>query len=135
MTTKQITIRMPEAKLRLWLRALRLKKNAKRQAKGALWVPKEKGYSNGGYCCLGVAQQVLSGGVETMDGGGLEDCKSFPSYDWQEGEGIEFFDKHGTRTRDPYLPLHGVTASYANDTEGLTFAQIADAIEDCAEGY
>lgn len=139
MTGPQITIRMPAAKLKLWLRALRLKKNANRQARGALYKRREGRKAPAGYCCLGVAQQVLSGGIEC--GGSstnVGNALSFPSKEWRDKEGVEFFGADGSVTNDPYLPMFGCTASVANDGDdscGYTFKEIADAIEDCAVGY
>lgn len=143
MSEKQITIRMPAEKLKLWLRALRLKKNAKWQAKGFLYRLREDDVP-AGYCCLGVAQQVISGGIEcgvrydTEDNcevGDLRSTLSFPSAHWLKEQGIEFFNDDGGYTHDPYLPLFGCSASEANDSRDKTFLEIADAIEDCAEGY
>lgn len=135
MTNKQITIRMPAEKLKLWLRALRLKKNAKRQGGGALYS-KINGDTSAGYCCLGVAQQVISGGIECATSShGVRHARSFPSNSWLEEQGIQFFDSFGSKTTDPYLPMFDCCASTANDELGKTFLEIADAIEDCAEGY
>lgn len=120
--TKQITIRMPQEKLDLWLAALRLEENQSKQARNSLFNEVE-----GGYCCLGVAQQVISGGVQVY--------RYLPSSDWLVKEGITFLDQHGAVSCQPFLPTLHTTAAGANDIQGKTFREIADAVEACSEGY
>ncbi len=58
-----------------------------------------------------------------------------PTLEWLQSVGWTFRDRHGRRRESPYLPMLGDNASYANDVLHKTFTEIADAIEDCAEGY
>lgn len=122
---KQITIRMPKADLEMVLAMLRNPVNAGKQGKHAL-------FDGNGYCCLGAMQCAKTGGkVEHKHGM----YKGLPSYNWLATVGWEFTCNEGRRTADPWLPALHTRATFANDSKGYTFAQIADAIEDCAEGY
>lgn len=119
----QITIRMPKDTLAKWLAALR--SGDYRQGRRALYDA-----STDGYCCLGVLQHVMGGNVERY-----EDWtpKSYPSETWRNRLGVEFRSSRGGTTHNPHLPKLETDAASANDT-GHSFAEIADAIEACAEG-
>lgn len=124
---KEITIRMPKAKLAKWLKALRTG-GYRQTTKGTLYDPK-----TGAFCCLGVLQHCLSSGqVEVNEDG---DYRGLPSAAWLAQEGILFTGtlKVGTPT-SPWLPTLDITAHAANDT-GRKFKTLANAIEACAEGY
>jgi hypothetical protein len=114
------TIRMPKELLDKWLAALR--SGEYKQTDGVMHDREENSF-----CCLGVLQHSVCGrGVEAND-------EYLPSSDWLEQRGIVFLDGSGTRSTDPFLPKVKSSAATAND-EGKTFAEIADAIEACAEG-
>lgn len=128
------TIKMPQETLDKWLAALR--SGEYKQAAGRLRGP------CGGYCCLGVLQHVLDGKV-TPD---KDADDELPPLDWLEEKDITFFVGSGIEGRQPYLPTLDCYAAEANDeTEGphedgcavhtYNFNQIADAIEQTAEGF
>jgi hypothetical protein len=118
------TIRMPKKLLKRWLKALR--GGTYTQATGTLYEPESCGF-----CCLGVLQHAVSGGyVETYENG---DWQAFPSLGWRQKNGVEFYNDCGDDTCDPWIPSMEMTAADLNDG-GHTFAEIADAIEACAEG-
>lgn len=126
------TIRMPKKYLNKWLKALR-SGEYKQTKEGFLHDP-----GTGGFCCLGVLQHCIDGGVEY----GKRGSYSFPSAEWLKDAGICFiadedgFDE-GSRTyydNTPYLPSLGSTADRAND-KGVSFKRIATAIEKCTETY
>jgi len=112
------TIRMPKVLLDKWLVALR---------SGQFQQGRARLESCGAYCCLGVLQAVADGDVERHEDGtaGL-----YPKNGWMAAHGIEHLRGVGW---DVYLPSLRTCASNAND-DGLSFAEIADAIEACAEG-
>jgi len=111
------TIRMPKELLAKWLAALR--SGEYEQGTGALC-------RDGRYCCLGVLMRIAG---EKRSGG------LYPPTHWAGSQGITFFDSDGCEwPTQPYLPALKLDAGDANDT-GKTFAEIADAIEACAEGY
>jgi hypothetical protein len=119
------TIRMPKKLLKRWLKALR--SGTYTQTKRALYRPETCGF-----CCLGVLQHAVSGGyVETYDH--EETFKHFPSMEWRAANDIKFFNRDGATSCDPWLPTKFMSAADMNDS-GLTFAEIADAIELHAEG-
>jgi hypothetical protein len=120
-TTK--TIRMPKALLDKWLAALR--SGEFKQCDGRL-------ADNGGFCCLGVLQCVADGDVERSEYGGV--AHHYPSEHWLHVHSVQFLTENGMDTWTPHLPALEKCASDAND-DGKTFAEIADAIEACAEGY
>lgn len=119
------TIRMPKELLEKWLAALR--SGEYKQCAGLLTD------DAGGYCCLGVLQVVADGDVERNERVGC--AYHYPSIDWLADHSVKFADEQNELGRGwvPYLPALGAVASKAND-EGKTFAEIADAIEACAEG-
>lgn len=128
---RQITIRMPKAKLKLWLDVLRLPANQKLQGTGALFNSEKQSNDwddKPGYCCLGALQCAVTGGKVDLGRG-------TPSESWLKKEGIEFFDDDGDPTTDPYFPRYGGVASEVNDGQKKSFRQIAQAIESCAVGY
>jgi hypothetical protein len=126
MTNRQITVRMPKKDLELWLKALRLRSNQKKQGIGYLFNP-DHVEDEGGYCCLGVAQQVCAGGIE-------EDA-SYPSMSFLKERGWVFLDHAGNEGNNPYFPSVNATASDLNDNKGYSFRCIATVIERHAEGY
>lgn len=120
------TIRMPKELLDKWLAALRSSSiNGKpiKQARDVL------NNGRGGYCCLGVLQKCASGRTTPN----REDDEQLPSMRWLERHGIEFRSCANDMDNAPFLPKLGAAAANAND-DGKTFAEIADAIEACAEG-
>ena len=125
-TEKQITIRMPKELLRKWLKALRSGKY--QQAKSALC--KETLAGSIGYCCLGVLEKVVEGDVERYSDGR---SKELPSFEWLKAKNISFSSPDLFISSSPYLPSLCDRADIANDV-GCSFAEIADAIEACAEG-
>ncbi len=116
MSDRQVTIRMPKESLDKWLAALR--SGSYQQGVGALYD------NSGGYCCLGVLQKAVSGKVENL---------SYPSVEWLNANKIKFYDSSGGG-QAPFLPALRDRADIAND-HGRTFTEIADAIEQCAEGF
>lgn len=104
-----------EEQKRLWLGALRGEipnpKTGKpfEQCTGVLEV-------RGQHCCLGVAQEMLSGKVD-VDGGGCS--KILPDMDWFENQGIELVTPEGQPpvTRDPWLPSFNTTCSVVRSCE------------------
>lgn len=129
MAVSEVTIRMPKESLAKWLAALR--SGEYKQGKGSL-------KSHEGYCCLGVLQCALDGDVEyerytiPMAKTPLE----LPTLKWLSARNIKFHagPRNEQSHRQPYLPSWGTTTSVANDYEGASFLDIADAIELCAEG-
>lgn len=119
---KQITIRMPKALLAKWLEALRSGKYE--QGKGRLHTGCRR------YCCLGVLQHVKDGKVELIDDIGI--ARALPSAEWLEKAEVHF---GAGRERIPFLPRLKMNAASANDEGNKTFLEIADAIEECAEGF
>lgn len=124
---RQITIRMPKAKLEKWLATLRLPANQKLQGSGMLFNGEVKS-EGGGYCCLGALQCAVTGGKVEIE-------ESYPSRQWLSKEGIMFWDQDGGRTNNPYFPRFETDAAEANDGLHKSFKQIAQAIESCAVGY
>lgn len=116
------TIRMPKESLAKWLAALRSGKY--KQGMYALETP------DGGYCCLGVLQHCLDGGVERRVDGG---SKGLPSLHWLRLHNIKFVERDVLENVVPFLPTLNARAAGANDL-GVPFDKIADAIEACAEG-
>lgn len=124
---KQTTIRMPQNLLTKWLQALRSGKYE--QGKGAL-------KSASGYCCLGVLQMATDGQVETDPYGKGDTPLGLPTKAWLDKNRVEFYGENRNITStSPLLPMFGYGATWANDHQGKSFDQIADAIEDCAEGF
>ena len=92
-------------------------------------------YSNAGFCCLGVLEHVMDGEVEKVTDGYKTIGCGVPSKGWCEKYNIIFKNDKDKIICNaaPYLPKLKDYAASANDL-GKTFAEIADAIEDCAEG-
>lgn len=128
MDDKQITIRMPKADLELVLATLRAPENQDKQGNGSMW-------NHTGYCCLGAMQCAKTGGKIQCVDGNIYCSKWAPALRWLKDVGWEFKSVEGNLGYDPYLPLLNCTAIEANDVHKYSFAEIADAIEDCAEGY
>lgn len=115
---KQITIRMPKELLAGWLTALRSGEYA--QCTGTL-------HDGAGYCCLGVLAKVS---------GDMPDNVNLTST-WRDAHKVDFTDqsRKGEWAPDgPFLPALNCNAVIANDSRLHSFAEIADAIEACAEG-
>jgi hypothetical protein len=127
------TMRMPKEMLRKWLAALRSGEFS--QCQGKL----EK---DGSYCCLGVLQKVVDGDVErhiSHNPGRAGASFGTPTSEWCTNKGI-MFENEGELDRWSLPSVkdtigRSVTAWQANDNVGLSFPQIADAIEKHAEGY
>jgi hypothetical protein len=115
--SKQVTIRMPKESLANWLAALR--SGEYDQCAGRL-------KSEGRYCCLGVLQEVVSGRIVAAED------EEVPADSWLAEHRVDFRTDLGISSPYPYLPSLQLAATEANDT-GKTFAEIADAIEACAE--
>lgn len=114
------TIHMPADLLANWLAALRSGKY-------------EQGYGllmdgEGRFCCLGVLQDV----VDCVESYGSGKSYCLPSMDWLRAHNIEFSGDDFLPNRSPLLPKFGREAHQVND-DGESFAEIADAIEACAE--
>lgn len=110
------TIRMPKELLDKWLAALR--SGEYKQCAMSMAI-------DDGYCCLGVL--VVVGGGNPFEHAGT------PNPDWLEHNGVNFADGPNNTLCNPFLPALGTNAAEANDS-GASFAEIADAIEACAEG-
>lgn len=126
MRNKKITIRMPKEFLQKWLEALRSGKYEQGRARLRTY--------DGKYCCLGVMQHCLTGSVENQPY--TEKALALPSGKWLENFEVQFYNLSGylSSSGAPFLPSLNMTASEANDEGDYNFEQIADAIEDCAEG-
>ena len=122
MDNKQITIRMPKPLLDSWLAALRSGEYP--QTRGAM-------RDKVGYCCLGVLVAVVAPDSDELNRG-------TPSNQFLLLRGIKFgvTDPSGIAADEgnPYLPGLSTWAAPAND-DGKSFAELADAIEACAEGF
>lgn len=127
---REITIRMPKPLLRKWLKALRgapmFNGEPFKQGKRALFNQDTKAF-----CCLGVLEYVASGGKVDVYGGG--DFCALPQRETLEHFGISFLSEGGLSNRFPWLPSLNTNAASANDN-GVSFAQLADAIEQHAVG-
>lgn len=91
-----------------------------------------------GFCCLGVLEHCIEGRVEEKENedGVLTSC-GFPSMVWLEAHDIKFLDGHEVYLIPSQSPLISIkdlscTADKAND-QGISFNEIADAIEDAME--
>ena len=115
---EKITIRMPKRKLAKWLKALR--SGEYKQGEGAL-------RNRNRFCCLGVMEHCLTGAIKRSH-------KGTQPLRWLAEQRITFLSSHGHLDDVPYLPTLNTGATDAND-DGTSFAEIADAIEACAEGY
>jgi hypothetical protein len=132
---REITIRMPKESLKKWLGAL--KSGEYKQAQHVLRVTHAFTGEVMGYCCLGVLEHALVG--DKMELGTL------PSHEWLAEHNIEFRNAEGDsqeagfvvsrKISCPFLPSLGTDAWRANDIHHKNFAEIADAIEKCAEGF
>lgn len=110
----QKTIFMTREQWEKWDEALRSGKY--KQAKGVL-----HNTITGGFCCLGVMQDCLTGEVE---------ARTLPSIEWLAEHGIAFHDGLFGKTV-PLLTEHN-TASTLND-DGMSFIEIADLIKQRVE--
>lgn len=141
------TIFMSKADWQKWDTALR--SGEYRQVSDALHDP-----MTGGYCCLGVLQQCLTGSVESEDqnqvgntendDGDPEDFDNLPSFGWLTDHHVRFLDSTGSIMRQPFLAKLGMQAAVANDRVVCSsddgscdrvydFTKIADAIADAVE--
>lgn len=151
MKNRRITIRMPKEDLAAWLRALRSPQNRRRQRALTMFSHASPGMGGhkatpSGYCCLGVAQVVKTGGyletyydrpelLEKLERNEKIGYANYPSMKWLAEQGWEWYDRYGKLCRDPFLPTLDMDASTANDSGNYSFRKIANAIEACAEGY
>lgn len=124
-----LAIRMPKASAEKFLKALRSGeyKQGKFKLKDAY----------GGYCCLGVMQQCLTGQVETTSLGGV---LGYPTAEWYKMNKITLgtvINTGGEVNIGGLLLPDGsrTTAGSMNDTLGYTFEQIADVFEANMEVY
>ena len=120
--------RKEKAIKRKWLAALRSGNYS--QTTGCLFRDKEEAAEKGkphGYCCLGVLQHVLNGGVQTTDSGLVN---GRPTDEWYLQEGIDskfIYDEDG---------LSGIEDALVNMNDGSggcgkkNFLEIADYIEE-----
>lgn len=122
-----VTIEMPEAIRKAWLRDLR--SGEYEQGRRAMVTP------SGFYCCLGVMVCSIEG--RRIDCTEMQKySKGLPNKRYLEKHGIRFANKEGEEgSTYPYLPSIGKDAHVANDVHNYTFAEIADAIEACSVGY
>jgi hypothetical protein len=120
------TIRMPKELLEKWLAALRTNSIDGKPITQATEVLHN---GKGGYCCLGVLQVCAAGRTQKN----VTDDVQLPSLSWLTKHGVEFYGERGSTCDSPWLPSLNEAASSAND-QGKSFAEIADAIEACAEG-
>ena len=130
-TSSPITIRMPKAKLKKWLAALR--SGEYKQGRNMLYNE-----HNGSFCCLGVLQHAVDRGNVECDGNSHDkEFRDMPTLTWLREHKITFRYSLGDKREgiDPFLPALNTNASIANDKMGSTFEEIADAIEACAEGF
>jgi hypothetical protein len=118
MNTRQVTIRMPADSLAKWLAALR----GGEYKQGAGFLRDSEGH----FCCLGVLQHCHTGRIAP------EAEEELPSFSWLNRHKVAFLDRFGDPANAPYLPRLRTDAQDAND-HGAPFAEIADAIEACAE--
>lgn len=118
---------MPEESKAKWLVGLR--SGEYKQGAGVLF-----NRENGFYCCLGVLQHCLTGGVEYTETR-MPIPQTLPSEEFLQDYGIilEF-----NSVLNPYVMLgNGVQTSLVelNDDKGYSFKRIADIIEKNFEGY
>ena len=102
----------PEVKAK-WLEALR----SEQYAQGTSYLCDD----NGGYCCLGVLQMVVDGKVERHHDDGVSRCLPTSAF-WARVGNVG--GAHWFATKDMEFNLPNL-----NDTEKLTFKQIADLVE------
>lgn len=116
------TIRMPKALAKKWLSMLRSGKY--KQAGRRLGNTKE------GMCCLGVLALAAEGRCRHPN-------DEVPSTSFLEKHGITFKCLYGDSTQNPgvYYNMEGLSAAELNDTEGLSFSEIADVLADHMETY
>jgi hypothetical protein len=131
-----ITIRMPKDLLKKWLDALR--GGEYKQSTHVLERTLEDGSK--AYCCLGVLQHCITGEVEKTESG---NSQVLPTKEWLNRHNIEFLKtacRYSYGFASPLLPPLGdcgteaIDATEANDGGRFNFKDIADAIEECAEG-
>lgn len=111
-----------------WLKALRSGKYS--QTQRILFRPEADGDIPAGYCCLGVLQHVVDGGVSCYDlpDGGKE-SKSMPQIEWYEKYGIRtIMMRKEITVGESTASLEG-TLGTLND-RGATFKELADIIEE-----
>jgi hypothetical protein len=125
-TKKAPTIVMPKEHLTAWLEALR---------SGDYKQTTQSMCREGGYCCLGVLEMVVSGEVEKIANGNY---RGTPSPEWLTKHDIKFFDsEEGELCTNPRLLIEGhpnVRRAATLNDKGLAFPAIADLIEFSAKG-
>ena len=87
-----------------------------------------------GFCCLGVLEHCLTGGVETMPDNN-DEFRTVPSDKFLFNRHIKFVDEYGNLSTVPILVYKGAWRSAAelNDV-GMSFKQIANLIDKQIEG-
>ena len=115
---------MPKKTLKKWLEALR-SGDYRQTSTGTLCAIDRKGPK---FCCLGVLEHVLTGGVETESGGKY--FRQYPTKEWLEENKISFTNSNGHAINDPIVEYDGreVNISQINDN-GSKFVTIANIIE------
>lgn len=128
------SLRMPRALWEKWDAALR--SGEYQQARGVLREERSNCGPEGGYCCLGVLQDVADKDVQ-RDGHGSP--LGVPTMSWFKEHRIEVRTSEQDYYRSGPLPyigyLHGgiETAIAANDVHRMPFVEIADLIKATVE--
>ena len=127
---------MPKAYLKKWLTALRSGEYV--QGKGTLYHVED---DQPKFCCLGVLQHCLTGGVEFEDTGIPQ---GFPTMEWLKDYNIKFVDEEDSdmygevvNIEQPHFKLSNgnyCSASDMNDNQGKSFKQIANILEKHIKG-
>lgn len=114
-------MKMPKAIKRKWLRALR--SGTYKQAKHRLYD-----HQTAGFCCLGVLQHCVSGGMVEMEEeveGSEDEAFSCPSTEWYDKQGIELQHNYESYHSDD----QETKLMRMNDSGKKSFKFIADWIE------
>lgn len=121
---------MPKKVKAKWLAALR--SGDYKQTTGTLCDPADRVGDNPAFCCLGVLEHCLTGGVEEDSSGTFE---TMPTPAFMEDWGINFINEQGDKAGEPTLVLQNQlhSASELND-DGMSFKQIANLIDKQVEG-
>lgn len=127
---------MPKALKAKWLEDLRSGKY-KQTRHGALKASIAGELEETGYCCLGVLQ--ISAGYQDVERKKDGTPLTLPSLSWLDYHRCQFRGRSSEsgwagENRVPWLSSINLYATEANDTRGLSFQQIADAIETDIEG-
>lgn len=134
------SLRMERSTWAKWDAALR--SGEYRQATGILYQDDPNTEDFGGYCCLGVLQQVVDGRVEHSPAGGGPDIPrplGMPTMEWARRHFATRSFPGGPFNASGHVPDiaihdgHRTSAVSANDGLRLSFVQIADLIKACVE--